>query len=64
MDYQKALILFQQSADELTDLLMNTRLDALEYSQVVQTIINIHQEIRRTRIAEKYQTRTIPRINR
>jgi hypothetical protein len=56
MDYQRKLDFLQQCSDTLSQQLENTKLDALDYSQIVQVILNIQSEIRRTRFEQKYNT--------
>lgn len=48
----------RQHSRYLSQLLSETRMDAMEYAYVLQTIMNVQQEIRSLRIEDRYQNKT------
>ena len=49
-DHLNKLHFLQHLTDELSQKLASTKLDALEYANILQVVLNAHSEIRRTTI--------------
>lgn len=58
MHYRRKLEFLEKSADALFLALESTRLDGMQYAYILQTIINTYEQIRKFRIAERYQKTT------
>jgi hypothetical protein len=48
----------RQHSSRLSELLSETKLDAMEYATALQTLIQTEQEIRRLRIEDRYSRST------
>lgn len=64
MDYPKRLEFLYHSTDQLEDLIRRTKLNAIEYAKVMQTLLNTYDEIRRTTLQYKYDRKNVSNAER